>query len=84
MNTAELENAHLHSSANKIEYEKSNNAGCFYCQEIYSPKEIDTWIENNATPLCPKCGIDAVIGDYSGYEISPQFLFEMNKYWFGA
>jgi hypothetical protein len=32
--------------------------------------------------LCPHCGIDSVIGDASGYEISPTFLARMHEAWF--
>jgi hypothetical protein len=34
------------------------------------------------TALCPKCGIDAVIGSASGYPISREFLAEMHRHWF--
>lgn len=30
----------------------------------------------------PYCHIDSVIGDTSGFPITPEFLREMNKRWF--
>jgi hypothetical protein len=36
------------------------------------------------TALCPKCGIDAVIGSKSGYPMTQEFLQAMEKHWFSA
>lgn len=60
--------------------------GCFYCRAIFPPSEIKDWIdpigEEGKTALCAKCGIDSVIGDRSGFPITPEFLERMNHYWF--
>lgn len=74
--------AHKHSRLNRIEIEKSKNCGCFYCLEVFSPKEIDDWIDGEQTAICPYCGIDSVIGDASGYPITKEFLQEMKNHWF--
>ena len=55
--------------------------GCFYCREIFAPNMIVEWI-CEGTAFCPMCGIDSVIGDASGYEISKEFLSNMNDHWF--
>ena len=34
-------------------------------------------------PSVPHCGIDSVIGDRSGVNISVEFMTRMNAYWFG-
>ena len=34
------------------------------------------------TAVCPYCGIDAVIGESSGYPITAEFLKRMRKRWF--
>ena len=49
--------------------------------------EIEDWCDSQwhpdgATALCPKCGIDSVIGDNSGYPITTEFLQQMRKRWF--
>jgi len=36
------------------------------------------------TALCPRCGIDSVIGSASGYPITADFLLMMRKYYFSA
>lgn len=57
--------------------------GCFFCEETFSPTEITEWIDKADTALCPKCGINSVIGDASGLPVSgPTFLREMHDYWF--
>jgi len=33
------------------------------------PNEIQDWTDDGDTALCPKCGIDSVIGSVSGYPI---------------
>jgi hypothetical protein len=35
--------------------------GCYYCLEIYPVSEIDMWVDNGNTPVCPYCFIDAVL-----------------------
>ena len=32
--------------------------------------------------ICPKCGIDSVIGSASGYPIEHSFLMKMREFWF--
>lgn len=32
--------------------------------------------------MCPKCGIDSVIGDVSGFPIEATFLAVMRDFWF--
>lgn len=61
---------------------KSTICGCFYCLSTFKPDEIKEWIDNNQTALCPKCGIDSVLGEFSGYPITPEFLEAMKQHWF--
>ena len=65
----------------------SEKCGCFRCCQIFSPDEIDQWhgegidgVESVA--LCPKCGIDSVIGSTSGFPIEESFLRKMSEFWF--
>ena len=78
--------AHKHSIKSRKEIEASQKCGCFHCLAIFDTSEIDDWIDevNGApqTPMCPKCGIDSVIGDKSGYPITKQFLKKMKNYFF--
>lgn len=76
--------AHRYCTSNKQMLRKDNLCGCFYCLNVFSPEEIKDWIKdkNGYTALCPRCGIDSVIGESSGYPITEDFLKEMNEYWF--
>jgi len=75
--------AHEHSANHRPQLEASNLAGCFFCCATYSPSQIEEWVDDETTALCPKCGIDAVIGGASGFPIGDgKFLKEMNGIWF--
>ncbi len=80
--------AHEHCTRNSNEIYISDLCGCFYCCAIFRSSEVDAFMGGNkpgeqSTAHCPKCGIDSVIGDSSGYPITPGFLVDMNCYWFG-
>lgn len=47
----------------------------------FTPNEIKRYT-NDGHGCCPKCGIDSVIGDASGYTIDKAFLSAMRKFWF--
>lgn len=80
--------AHEFSSNHKPELEKDRICGCFCCLEIFDPQEIEEWIiedtpiDRRGTAICPRCGIDSVIGESSGYPITREFLQKMNDCWF--
>lgn len=82
----EIREAHPHSIGHRREIFDSTLCGCFYCCAIFSPEEIDSWVDEvddvGQTALCPSCGIDAVIGDRSGFAITPEFLATMHSHWF--
>lgn len=88
-----LELVHRHSSHHRAELLTSQHCGCFYCLRIFYPADIKTWINepavgdalaaSGATALCPHCGVDAVLGDRSGYPIEAEFLMCMKQRWFG-
>jgi hypothetical protein len=76
--------AHAHSIRHRPETEASERAGCFYCLAIYPPAEVADWVDDvtGETALCPRCGIDSVIGDAWGHPITEDFLKRMNAHWF--
>ena len=78
-----LRAAHRHSARHADEVTSSAACGCFYCLEIFAPDEIEEWITQEGTALCPRCGIDAVIGDLSGFPVARRaFLQAMHRLWF--
>lgn len=82
--------AHSFSNNHMEMLKRDSVCGCFYCEAIFSPLEITDWIiadndcDRQGTAICPHCGVDAVIGAYSGYPITKEFLNRMSHRWFGA
>lgn len=79
--------AHQYSSGHRKQVLQSKLCGCFYCLEIFSPREIEEWIDNDEagigqTALCPKCGVDSIIGSEAGFPLTREFLQVMHDYWF--
>jgi hypothetical protein len=89
MNDSERKNiidAHAHSTRHRDAILTSEVCGCFSCLAVFPPGALEAWVDATEgvgqTALCPKCGIDSVIGSRSGYPIGPEFLGEMRKHWF--
>lgn len=66
--------AHMYSANHRKQIEASDLCGCFYCLKIFAPAEILEWVDNESTALCPRCGVDSVIGNRSGVPITSGFL----------
>ena len=77
-----LESAHKHASNHRDEILASTQCGCFYCCNVFQPSDVSEWTDKNQTALCPKCGIDAVIGEQSRFPITRSYLKQMNQKWF--
>lgn len=78
----EIVEAHKHSSNNRREIGKSKLCGCFYCLLIYQGSEIEEWVNGKTTAICPRCGVDSVLGDAAGFDLTPELLETMHKHWF--
>lgn len=74
--------AHIYSSYNREQLLKSESCGCFYCLEIFDPKLIEEWCDDDQTAICPCCGIDSIIYDNEYVHVSKKLLKKMNEYWF--
>jgi len=75
--------AHKFSINHKPELIRDSLCGCFSCLKIFNPSEIEIWLKDTrGTATCPYCMIDSIIGAYSGYPITEEFLLKMEKYWF--
>ena len=79
-----LDYAHMLSFDNADSVQASQECGCFCCQEIFPASEVTRFLDETPgrTALCPHCGIDAVLGDASGVEVSEDFIRKMHKEWF--
>jgi len=86
--------AHARTSNHRQQIEASTVCGCFHCLTTFAPSEVTQWIDTpvdapdgtepaaGTTALCPRCGVDAVLGSASGYPIDATFLSAMRRYWF--
>ena len=73
--------AHKSSSNHRAAVVESDGCGCFYCLEVFAPSAIVDWVDNETTALCPKCGIDSVIGEKSGFPVKDRtFLQAMHEH----
>ena len=82
MSLDELVAAHRHSYRNRVEMEQSIRCGCFCCGSIFDATEVEDYIDDGETALCPYCDVDSVVGDASGIELNPIVLNELNKMYF--
>ncbi|WP_318778186.1 hypothetical protein [Meiothermus sp.] len=51
-------------------------AGCVFLSEI------EAWVDDEQTALCPSCGAGAALGSASGIEWSRDFLSQMRERYF--
>lgn len=90
MHDPTLKAAHDRSTNHRAEIEASAICGCFYCCSEFEPNEIGEWVDApdrntpGQTALCPRCGVDSVIGSRSGFPITAEFLAQMRARWFGG
>ena len=83
----DIREAYEHTSNHRDEIMKSNSVGCFYCCKVFPKSQIEKWVDTDKeglghTALCPKCGVDSLIGDAAGYILNTPFLEKMKSYWF--
>jgi hypothetical protein len=76
--------AYLHANKHRVELQRSTSCGCFFCFRLFGFDDITKWIDANQTALCPRCGIDAVLGSSSGHIINDAFLRRMHMHWFAT
>lgn len=79
-----VQKAHKHCRNNKEEINNSELCACFYCKKLFKPSEVVKWIlfPSENTACCPYCGIDSVLGNACGYDLTPKFIQQMNEFWF--
>jgi hypothetical protein len=81
---ATLEAAHDRSTGHRAELERSEVCSCFYCLETFDASEVEEWIDDDRTALCPRCAVDSVIGSASRYPTGDRrFLEAMHACFFG-
>jgi len=85
--------AHRRSFGNRVAISQSSLCACFFCLKTFPGEAIRDWCDQprdvahgedalGMTAMCPFCGIDSVLGDQSGFELSEEFLKKMKQFWF--
>ncbi len=74
--------AHKHASKHRAELDNSALCGCFFCFRTFQIADVTAWTDANQTALCPRCGVDAVLGSASGHTIDDRFLRRMHQHHF--
>lgn len=92
LNRADLESIHRYCNQNRELLERSERAGCFYCEQLFSAAAITNWVDgpqvetgstdDGVTALCPHCGIDAVLPSAAPIPLNAEVLAEMRHHWF--
>jgi hypothetical protein len=81
----ELVAAHRYCTNNRGQLDASSEAGCFFCKSMFASGDVTDWCDEGQTALCPRCGIDSVLGSHTGLPIAdPAFLEAMHQYWFNT
>ena len=84
-----LREVHHKSFGNKEIIDKSNTCGCFFCERLFDAIEVTdenymTEVSGVKTAVCPYCGIDSVLGDGDGTEITEGILKDMYEAYFNT
>ena len=79
----DLIKAHEATSENAYKLFVNQECVCVYCKNRFpSNRIVDLCINGGLSALCPHCGIDAVIGEISGYDLSDLFIEAMHEFFF--
>lgn len=83
--------AHKATIYNESDIIASKVCTCFYCGcqfNANTEKDLEWWDETSPkgkTLVCPKCGIDVVIGDASGFPVTDKdFILNCSTAWFNG
>lgn len=79
----ELQKLHRKAFLNWASVRKSAVCGCFYCLTMFPAAEAVKLEEaaGNASALCPRCGVDSVLGD-AEVCLTPELLCELHSFAF--
>ena len=79
---AQMERLHAYCSHNQPLIDTSEKCYCFHCKAVMDRGEIESYIDEGKTALCPKCGIDSIIPDSIHEPVNESIISEMHEYWF--
>ena len=82
MDDRTIKSIYSHTLRNRQEVLASVNCGCIACLCLFPASDVVAWADKGETAICPFCGIDAVLGDATGWGITPELLAELNEVYF--
>lgn len=66
---------------NRQQLELSTEAGCYHCLAVFDAREVTRYVDNGDTAVCPRCGIEAVLGSATGYRLTRKELKRLHTWW---
>lgn len=86
MDALEAQRYRAAAFANRESISKSSTCVCYHCLCRFSANAVDNWIEDikDDTAICPACGIDSVLGDATGLDLSDAVILQVSKKSFGV
>lgn len=81
----EFEKIFAHTVGNDLEILHSEKCSCIFCRHTINARDVQDWISDDrgVTAICPECGMDALVGDASGYHFDHETLKDLNLAFFG-
>lgn len=80
-----LKMLHRKSIGNKARLADAKHCGCFFCLSHFAMAELEYCDdEDDQTAVCPRCGIDSVIGEYEDQRVPDDLLKAMKERYFGC
>lgn len=78
----QLQKLHTYCTRNRNLILSANKCYCFYCKAAFDSREIESYVDNGQTALCPRCDIDAVLPDSIPDSLDEKIIARMHEYWF--
>lgn len=79
-----LKDAHLHTSCNHGEIQRSEVCYCLLCEIPFIASEVVDYIDDGETGLCPYCDCDSLIGDASGIKMTDKLFSDLHWRFFDS
>ncbi|HBN00689.1 MAG TPA: hypothetical protein DD384_05680 [Firmicutes bacterium] len=75
-----------HTKDNELDILQSKKCACLSCMQTYNARKINEWTtdkNHHMNAVCPLCGVDAVVGDASGYVLNLTDIRELHEAYYG-
>lgn len=73
-------NAYDHTTNHADEVKRSKFCSCLSCGSTFTPDNITRWVDDDQTPVCPRCSVDMVFGHDIGIPTDKEAIAAMSDY----